>query len=160
MRPHDHSDTRLSCIECSEPICPQCMIQCAVGNRCPKCAAVPENPKLKVGPLTYAKVIACAVAVGCALNMLFKCIPCLWGFNLVLIGFCGMGAGKFIHKISGYKPGKRLAAAVGVALIAGIFMDITWFFLIPMALMHGEFTVLLMPLISLITVLVPLLQDG
>lgn len=160
MPAHDHSDTRLSCIDCADPICPQCMVQCAVGNRCPRCAAVPERPELKTGPLTYVKVISCGIAVGVALNMLYQLTHNWWGVQLVLVGFCGYASGMFIHKLSDNKPGKRLAPFVGSAVLLGIFMDIRWLFMIPMALMHGEFTVLLMPILSVITVLLPIIQDS
>lgn len=37
---HDCGDTRLRCIDCNSPVCPQCWVACPVGNRCPQCAGV------------------------------------------------------------------------------------------------------------------------
>jgi hypothetical protein len=114
---------------------------------------------LDITPLTYVKVTLLSVAVGCALNIIYRATAILWLFQLIIVGFCGMTGGKFIHRVSGYKLGKKIAPYVGIAVMVGILLDTTWIFLIPAALAHGEFMVLLMPLVSVVTVLVPIVQD-
>lgn len=35
---HSCGDSRLSCVSCSQQVCPTCLIACPVGNRCTTCA--------------------------------------------------------------------------------------------------------------------------
>src|SRR5688572_23256609 len=36
--PHVCGDSLLRCVDCSQQVCPQCMVPCPVGNRCRPCA--------------------------------------------------------------------------------------------------------------------------
>lgn len=144
------------------------MVQCAVGFSCNACLGQAESTagrtgsqsaKLSAG--TYVKVILGAVAVGFLLNLLYRCTSsAMWSLiQLILIALCGMAGGMFLHKLAGFKSGRKLAPWVGSGVLLGVFIDPTWLFLIPMALMQGEFTALLMPVLSVVTVLVPFIQD-
>jgi len=58
------AETRLSCAECSTPICPKCAVRTPVGFKCPDHATPPGArrrrtvPRRLVGPLLLLALIA------------------------------------------------------------------------------------------------------
>ena len=81
----DHADTRLACIECSSPICSNCLVECAVGFRCKSCVApVKSAATPPSGPMLVARTLGLFVAVGFAAGWImpmirvpfFSCVIC------------------------------------------------------------------------------------
>jgi hypothetical protein len=61
---HDHSETKLSCIDCGEPICPKCMVQCPVGFRCHYCTGKFTSHVLKIDKWVLVKGVLAGLAIG------------------------------------------------------------------------------------------------
>jgi membrane associated rhomboid family serine protease len=81
---HPDRTTGLSCTECGRPICAECSIPAAVGQRCPQCVAEAGRqrtitarsigrPNSRTAPLTFGFI---AIAVGIEALSLFA--PALW----------------------------------------------------------------------------------
>jgi hypothetical protein len=63
----EHTETRLTCSECGQPICPNCMVMCAVGNRCKPCTKGFESHVTKLTPWVIVKVAALSFASSIAI---------------------------------------------------------------------------------------------
>jgi len=64
---HPDRETRLACSECGRPICAECSLDAAVGQKCPECArpegrsrVIPVRPHTQLGrraaPITYSLI--------------------------------------------------------------------------------------------------------
>lgn len=115
-------DSRLKCIDCSEIICPKCLVQCAVGNRCKKCAGRFTSHVLQVSPLLLLKAGLFTTLIG----FIFSCMqPSITGFGfysyLLFIGI-GYVTGRLLHKIVGYKLGGKILTAVMAGFLLGYLL--------------------------------------
>ena len=45
---HPGVETALKCSKCGRPICPKCMVETAVGARCPECARLYRLPTFQI----------------------------------------------------------------------------------------------------------------
>ena len=85
---HSCGDCALKCIDCKEQICPKCFVQCAVGNRCKKCASRFTSHVLVIPPKILLRTIAFTCAIGVA-----------YGFVEPLIADFSFGYYGFIIKL-------------------------------------------------------------
>lgn len=60
---HSDVETGLSCSRCEKSICPQCMVQAHVGNRCKECGKAASMPTFDVRPSHYARAVVVAAGV-------------------------------------------------------------------------------------------------
>ena len=112
----DHSKTKLACIDCSCLICPKCFVQCAVGNRCPKCAGRFESHVMKLSPAVFTRLVVVAMASGVVLANLVTMQGAFGGFLFQI--FVGYLLGRIIHRAADYKFGPKIAPiAVGSCLL-------------------------------------------
>lgn len=114
---HSCGDSRLACSDCGSTVCPKCMVECPVGNRCKKCAAKTESHILKVTPVIALKTFLVAAIAG----YLFTCFGAFGGFSFyswIIVYFVGTLVGNLIHRISGYKMGAVIVSVVisGIAV--------------------------------------------
>ncbi|MDP9405715.1 MAG: hypothetical protein M3O86_03815, partial [Actinomycetota bacterium] len=94
---HPAVATRVSCSTCDAPICPRCMRQSAVGQKCPRCARLPRSARALGRPVHYLKAgvagLAVAVVGGLALNAALGRV----GFGSVILpGLLGFGVGRAV----------------------------------------------------------------
>lgn len=121
---HDHSDTRLACTDCSQPICPKCMVQCAVGFRCRKCAGRFASHVMQTTPLVLGRTALAALVLGVVFGQVESSSGVGCGIYAWMILYAvSFGAGKILHRISGHKLGGRIIAAVAVGLVAGLTLS-------------------------------------
>jgi hypothetical protein len=113
----DHSDTRLSCQDCSGPVCPKCMVQCAVGFRCPACAAKFTSHAVKVTPWLLARTAAAALVIGYIFGVTSPGGMGWMGWILCYV--VGIVVGKGLHWVARYKLGTKITTTVAVALVVG-----------------------------------------
>ncbi len=119
---HSCGDSRLSCVECSEPVCPKCMIECPVGNRCRKCAAKTESHVIKVTPWVVARTMICSALAA----YLFTYMSGFTGagyFGWLLAYGAGVVVGNLIHKVSGFKLGRAIVTTVTLGLLCGAALN-------------------------------------
>lgn len=116
--PHVCVDSRLSCVDCNAQVCPKCMVQCPVGNRCPKCAGKFTSHVLEVSPMVVARTLAVAALIGGLFSLTGG------GFSFGFYGWIityvmGIFAGNIIHKAASFKLGRKVLATVSIGVIGG-----------------------------------------
>lgn len=163
----DHSDTRLSCVDCSQPVCPGCMVQCAVGQRCPKCTGkftshVDKKSKSRL-PIVMLFGFASGFGLCCLDMMLDVVMGQLNWFNLVIVAFFGVLVGRHLHdfvpfgKVRHYMPWVAAACAGGV-----LAHPMGW--MMVFSLLSGNLSFIaaawLAPALIVLTVMAPIISDS
>ncbi|HEY9677807.1 MAG TPA: hypothetical protein V6C76_07345 [Drouetiella sp.] len=120
---HDHSNSLLRFQDCNDAICPKCMVQCAVGSRCKKCAGKFSSHVVKVTPAIMVKAGICSLLVGFVFGNCLDQVPSYSFFIWAVLIAAGVAVGKVLHRISSYKMGPTIAAAVAAGLIAGLMVS-------------------------------------
>ncbi len=119
---HSCGDSRLSCVECSEIVCPKCMVECPVGNRCKKCAAKTESHVLKVTPWVAVRTLASAALAAYIFSYVSMFLfGGYWGW--IITYAVGLFIGNLIHKVSGFKLGPVIIGTVLVGMIVGTALN-------------------------------------
>lgn len=108
---HPSVETRVTCSNCGDPICPDCMVFTPVGAKCPGCARMPKTARVRVKPdrlaLTIIAGLGSAAIGGYVFGLLVSVISLLAFF--VAFGL-GMGVGESVSWASGRHHSSRLAA--------------------------------------------------
>jgi hypothetical protein len=125
-----HEDSRLTCIECEAPICSNCLVQCPVGFRCPKCNGT-ENKVAKTSPrsapksvdappMLVAGTLGLCILIGFCAGWIipFINIPFL---DIVVCFLLGLVTGKWLAKIID----DRLGHKVGTIIVFGILIGMS-----------------------------------
>lgn len=120
---HSCGDCKLSCVDCSAQICPGCMVQCPVGNRCPKCAGKFTSHVLAVTPLIMIKTLAAAGVAGFAFGWADTFLPLGGLFMMFFVYLGGVGIGNVVHKVSGHKMGPKISMTVVAGLVVGALLS-------------------------------------
>ena len=119
---HSHGDSRLTCIDCGEIICAKCLVQCPVGFRCQNCSGRFKSHLIIVSPWIVARTVLSCIALGSVYGFVLP-----GGgfsiFNFVIPYFVGALCGKVVHKIAGYKLGKKVVASIVSGLVIGILLS-------------------------------------
>lgn len=124
---HPDVETRLACSSCGVPICPRCMYQAAVGQKCPDCARVPRSARALGKPAHYARAVGGGMAValggGLAMAELLRVV----GFGVIILGaLLGMLVGRAVSwgaSRQAQQPFPGIAAGLAVAGVAVAFMS-------------------------------------
>jgi hypothetical protein len=101
------------------------MTQCAVGARCPKCAAKFSSHVVKVTPVILARTGGTGLFIG----FIYGCLQATMHLSMfgiltwVMLVVAGLGSGKLLHRVSGYKLGARISAAAAVSLLVGVILS-------------------------------------
>lgn len=113
-----HEDTRLTCSECSKPICSQCLVQCPVGFRCKACCG---TDKKETGARTrVVKTFFAAALVGLISGwiMPFIDIPFVSCFICFFMGIYG---GRWLVKFIDHRAlGAKAAPTVVFGTLLGM----------------------------------------
>ncbi len=120
---HSCGDSRLTCTDCSSQICPSCFVQCAVGNRCKKCASRFTSHVLQVSKAVIAKASAAAAAAGFAFGYVLQNLGTCGWMPLILSFGAGVVCGRVTHKVASYKLGKALAICVFICSLSGFMFS-------------------------------------
>jgi hypothetical protein len=116
---HNCGASKLQCIDCSGPICPRCLVQCPVGNRCKNCTKRFDSHLLKVNFGVIARALLGSAVLGFLFNVLDGFLP-LGGFYMLFLAyFIGGLAGGLLFQISGRKIGPKVATTVAIGLLLG-----------------------------------------
>lgn len=116
----NHAESRLTCIECSKPICSQCMVQCPVGFRCKACigsANKSQGPSLR---MVSIKTFAICAAMGSAAAWLMPFIGLPY-ISCFIWFFIGVFAGQHLAKIIDY----RLRGSATKIIVFGILLGMS-----------------------------------
>lgn len=112
---HPNRETRVQCSTCGRPICTDCMIQSAVGVKCPEDAKLPRGARTDVmRPNQIAKSFLAGIAVAVVGVPVAYFLLRATLFSWLLSMAAGYGAGIFINRAGG-RNGGPLAIAISVA---------------------------------------------
>jgi hypothetical protein len=113
-----HEDSRLTCIDCSTPICSNCMVQCPVGFRCKSCgtAGSPQKKSTAVGGVKLFGLSA-LVGAGGGWGMSFFSIPFI---NCILYFFVGLIAGRWLAQFIDYQLRDRSGRIIVLGTLLGM----------------------------------------
>lgn len=98
-------------------------MQCAVGNRCKKCASRFTSHVLLVSKATIAKASAVAAVAGFAFGFVMNIVGTCGWLPLILSFGVGVLCGKVTHKVASYKLGKPLSICVFIFALAGFALS-------------------------------------
>src|ERR1700735_1884951 len=97
---HSCGDSLLKCIDCSTQICPKCLVQCPVGNRCRQCTNKFTSHLLQVDFSSIIRALSGGFLAGMLFTGLERFLP-LGGFFMFLIVYMlGTFVGNLIFKIA------------------------------------------------------------
>ena len=119
---HPHTETRLSCSACGDPICTRCMRQAAVGQKCPQCAQQSRSARALGKPIHYVRSIGAGLAVAIVGGVIYVLLVASIGFGaLLLAAALGYGVGRTVRwgtRGQSQSPFTAIAAACAVAGVA------------------------------------------
>jgi len=132
---HSCGDCALRCIDCNAQICPKCLVECPVGNRCKNCAKRFTSHVLQIDFWVVLRSFIAAFVAGLLFAFLQALFP-LGGFYMLTLGYLfGCLVGNIIFKIAGRKLGSKIAVIVAIGLLAGRFcLTFSWLSLISLSL--------------------------
>jgi hypothetical protein len=118
---HKCGDCLLKCIDCNAQICPKCLVQCPVGNRCRKCTSRFTSHLLQIDFWVVLRAFGGGFLAGLLFTGLEGALPLGGFFMLLIVYMVGSLAGNLIFKIAKRKLGPKVAITVAVGLVAGSF---------------------------------------
>lgn len=113
-----HEDSRLTCIDCSQPICGNCMVQCPVGFRCSSCGKGDSAvKKTSAGGIVKLFGLSTLIGAGGGWAMQYFSIPFL---SCILYFFVGLTAGRWLAQFIDYKMRDRAGKVIVLGTIFGM----------------------------------------
>lgn len=99
---HPSVETRVTCSNCDEPICPDCMVFTPVGVKCSKCARMPKSALITVKPERVALTILVGLGAALAGGFIFNLFISVISFFAIIAAYgLGYGIGEAISWASG-----------------------------------------------------------
>lgn len=112
---HPKTETGLTCARCGTPICPECLVQGAVGMLCPDCGKT-RSPVADVSPARFVLALAAGLAAGTIVGLLLQAI----GFFLFVVApILGGLLGDVVLRLTGRKSGPKVEFLVGASVFGG-----------------------------------------
>ena len=102
---HPKVQTALRCSSCGTPICPDCMVPAAVGNKCPDCARLPRSARVVLKPSKALAAIGASFGVGTVAGALIGAFGAAFslGFFSFIVGWgVGVLCGRVVVSASGH----------------------------------------------------------
>lgn len=124
LKPGGHScgDSALRCQDCNEKVCPKCFVQCAVGNRCKKCAGRFTSHVLLVPTPVLLRTLGFTILLGIVFGFIEPAIHHIgygfYGYLAILAG--SFFVGKLVHRVAGYKMGAKITTAIIAGVLIGM----------------------------------------
>ena len=96
---HPERETGLRCARCNDPICPDCMVQAAVGNQCPSCVAFERNPLVQVQTPRMLTGVAAGLGAAIVAGIVVSILSNAFGgyFSIILWAAAGYLIGQVVH---------------------------------------------------------------
>ncbi|MHB9111718.1 MAG: hypothetical protein ACYC4D_03700 [Thermoleophilia bacterium] len=115
----------MSCSNCGDPICPDCMVYTPVGVKCEKCARMPKSALIRIKPERVALTAVAGLGAATVGGYVFGLVISMISFFAIFVAFgLGSGVGEAISWASGRHHGQRLAAWAVVCGVFGIIFGI------------------------------------
>lgn len=118
---HPSVETRVTCSNCDDPICPDCMVFTPVGAKCPRCARMPKSAMVTVKPERVALTVFAGLAGAAAGGFLFAILLSLTGFFAIIAAYgLGYGIGEAVSWASGRHHSRALAIWAASCAVTGV----------------------------------------
>ncbi len=134
---HRQTETGLRCARCNDPICPECMVQAAVGHICPSCVTWERNPVAQVDNSRLLVAVGVGLGTGLLLAIAIFVLSALFGgfFTLILWAVAGFLIGQAVHIAANRSRARSLRYVAGgsaafswavAAIFIGISFSLLW----------------------------------
>ncbi len=130
---HRDRETGLRCARCNDPICPECMVQAAVGHICPSCVTWERNPVGQVANSRLLTAVGAGLGAGLLLAIAITVLSALFSgfFGLIMWAVAGFLIGQAVHVAANRSraPVLRYVAGGSAAFswaLAAIFIGISF----------------------------------
>lgn len=121
---HPTRETRISCSECGNYICTECMIQAPVGQKCPDCVSKNEANITKITKQEYILSIACGGIASILGSYIWSYTQKFGIFIMAIVAYMlGFIVAKAITSIVGNKIGFKIQAIAGSLVFVGILYN-------------------------------------
>jgi hypothetical protein len=114
---HPKVETRLTCSNCGDPICPRCMVATAVGQKCPRCARQSDRAKGTPDAVLLARGFGVGLAAAAAGGLLLLAAP--FGGLLVALLY-GFLVGLAVSRAARRRTHARLGLVAAAAVVVGL----------------------------------------
>ena len=114
---HPKVETRLTCSNCSDPICTRCMVTTAVGQKCPRCAKQTGRAKGNPEPQLLGRALGAGVAVAALGGVLLIATPFAGLLRALALGFVVAAAVTWAAR---RRTHAWLGVAAAVAVLVGL----------------------------------------
>jgi hypothetical protein len=114
---HPGVETRLTCSNCGNPICPRCMVTTPVGQKCGDCARQPRSAKGTPTPALLARAFGAGFVVAALGGAALLFVPFL---GLILAAVLGLAVGWAARWAARRRVHNQLGAVAGAAAVLGI----------------------------------------
>jgi hypothetical protein len=114
---HPGVETRLTCSNCGDPICPRCMVTTAVGQKCRDCARQPRSAKGAPPPVLVARAFGASFVVAALGGAVLLFVPFLALIVAAVLGYAVAGAARWAAR---RRVHNQLGLAAGAAAVLGI----------------------------------------
>jgi len=115
---HPGVETRLTCSNCGDPICPRCMVTTAVGQKCPNCARQPNAAKGTPPTAQVARAFGIGLAAAVAGGFVLLLLPFRGG--ILLAAAYGYLVGAVVRWAARRRVHTQLGLAAAVAVVIGL----------------------------------------
>jgi B-box zinc finger len=116
---HPNTPTLLRCGRCGTPICPRCMINTEVGQRCPDCGRGGRLPTYRVTPAILARGAVAGLLTATAIGYLWSLVPAFGFWIGLLMGFV---AGEAVARATNVKRGPAMMATAAASVVLGFLL--------------------------------------
>ena len=116
---HRQTETGLRCARCEDPICPECMVQAAVGHLCPSCVSWERNPVGQVATSRLLLALASGMGAGILLAVAVTVLTQALGgfFGLIMWAVVGFLIGQVVQIAANRSRAPTLRFVAGGATV-------------------------------------------
>ena len=133
---HRDRETGLRCGRCNDPICPECMVQAAVGHICPSCVTWERNPVAQVANSRLLTAVGAGLGTGILLAIAITVLSALFGgvLSLIMWAVAGFLIGQAVHVAANRSRARALRYVAGGSAafswaLAAIFIGVSFTFI-------------------------------
>ncbi|MCY4575545.1 MAG: hypothetical protein OXC55_02915 [Chloroflexi bacterium] len=130
---HRDTETGLRCARCNDPICPECMVQAAVGHICPSCVTWERNPVAQVAGSRLVAAVGAGLGAGLLIAIAVTVLSALFGgfFTLILWAVAGFLIGQAVHIAANRSRARSLRYVAGGSAafswaVAAVFIGVSF----------------------------------
>ena len=112
---HRDTETGLRCARCDDPICPECMVQAAVGHICPSCVTWERNPVAQVDNSRLLVAVGAGLGSAILIAIVVTVLSALFGgfFTVILWAVAGFLIGQAVHIAANRSRARSLRYVAG-----------------------------------------------